>query len=379
MRDSFRIPSADIMSHSLRKLFIFAVLVELLVPVIGYAEDRSTQEIQYAGNGITSNRPPSPLGLFVADMPPPGMLVLAVAPRFFHSGGELIGSKNVSPVFIVANTPWYFDRRYVVRSLSEYSSSTSQTGTIHYGITDRLSIASSATIIESHFEVSTFQGSSGVTPLGKSFTGTAGFSDFTTTIVYKFYDDPVNRLQINIGAAYPLGLNTANNISLRSDGLFVTSRASYGGQPGSHTFDFLPGILYGGNIGPYSWGLAYRGRLPVVNNPEGWRYGNGHELDGWVGYQPIPEVTATLRVAAATQGRIRGFDPEMNGKSPGANPTFYGGQRAEIFGGIILEGKIIGFNAIALAIEAGVPFYQNLNGPQQKENWQAGFHLRYAM
>ncbi|MBM3562107.1 MAG: alpha-amylase, partial [Alphaproteobacteria bacterium] len=58
---------------------------------------------------------------------------------------------------------------------------------------------------------------------------------------------------------------------------------------------------------------------------------------------------------------------------------FYGGQRVELFGGATISGKFVGYENTLLAIEAGLPVYQNLNGPQIMKNWQAGMSLRFKI
>ena len=54
----------------------------------------------------------------------------------------------------------------------------------------------------------------------------------------------------------------------------------------------------------------------------------------------------------------------------GAYPGWYGGERVDLFGGIEIAGRQFGLGHTKLAIEAGFPLYQNLNGPQIGENWQ---------
>ncbi|MEK8123399.1 hypothetical protein WOB59_10105 [Methylocystis sp. IM4] len=87
-------------------------------------------------------------------------------------------------------------------------------------------------------------------------------------------------------------------------------------------------------------------------------------------------MTATFRASGVTQGQISGFDPQILGRAVPTNPAFYGGQRVELFGGGVVSGKLIGVDAASVAFEAGLPVYQNLNGPQIAKNWQAGFSFR---
>jgi len=39
-------------------------------------------------------------------------------------------------------------------------------------------------------------------------------------------------------------------------------------QPGTGTFDLMPGVLYAGTIAPWSWGLSYRARVALDYNPK---------------------------------------------------------------------------------------------------------------
>ncbi len=234
-------------------------------------------------------------------------------------------------------------------------------------------------MVEKNLEMLTFKGASGITPLGMSYTGTSGLTDTQAATVLRVYEDPINRLQFNLGFSFPTGSNHNTFTLLGPTGTYSTTRAFYAMQPGTGTFDFLPGLVYAGALNNWSWGLSYRGRFPLAANPEGYLYGDLHEMSGWGGYTWIPGVTTTFRICGSAQGQIRGFDPMIVGKAQGANPNFYGGQRVETFGGVTISGRFIGFDAATLALEAGLPLYQNLNGPQMSKNWQAGMALRFKI
>lgn len=324
-------------------------------------------------------RPPAPMGVFGADMPAKGKLVLAIMPIWANLSGQRIGARGVSSEYIVANVPWWVDPTKKLRLVPQNIAVASQTGVISYGLSDNLAVVVTASIVEKRLEALTFKGPSGIVPLGRSYPDTFGLADFTTSGVYRIYQDQVHRLQVNLGFAYPLSFNTARFDLLQPDGTVANLRAFYGMQPGSGTFDIMPGVVYAGNIGQWSWGLSYRARIPLAKNPENWRFGDLHEFNGWGGYTLIPGVTTTFRVSGSTQGQIAGFDPEILGRAVPTNPAFYGGQRIELFGGGVLSGKLIGFDAASIAFEAGLPVYQNLNGPQIAKNWQAGFSFRLKL
>ena len=52
-----------------------------------------------------------------------------------------------------------------------------------------------------------------------------------------------------------------------------------------------------------------------------------------------------------------------------ANPAFQGGDRLEIGPGINLAGQKGAIKGHRLAVEAMIPVYQDLNGPQLETNW----------
>ncbi len=362
----------------LRSLLLALSAASLCVTNASVAEPRKSIEQKSATEAPAASapRPPAPMGVFGADMPAKGRLVLAIAPIWANLSGQLIGAQSVSSQYIVANTPWWVDPTKKLRLVPQNIALATQTGVISYGLTDDLAVVITASIAEKRLEALTFKGPSGITPLGRSYPDTFGLSDFTTSAIYKVYQDPVHRVQVNLGFAYPFSFNTARFDLLQADGTVPNIRAFYGMQPGSGTFDIMPGVVYAGNIDKWSWGLSYRARLPLARNSQNWRFGDLHEFNGWVGYTLIPSVMTTFRVNGTTQSQISGFDAEITGRAVPTNPAFYGGQRVELFGGGVLNGKLVGYDAASIAFEAGLPVYQNLNGPQIKKNWQAGFSFR---
>jgi hypothetical protein len=348
--------------------------------------------------------PPAPMGVFGADMPAEGKLVLSITPNFAHLAGHRIGDRGVSSEQIVATTPWFNSPTAKLRLVPQHVRVATQTVGLAYGVTKNFALVLTAGMVERNLDMLTFRGPAGVQRLGMSYTGTAGLQDFTLSGVYRIYQDPIHRIQLNLGMSFPTG-STGNTFTLLSPaGQYVTSRAFYALQPGTGTFDVMPGIVYAGYIDQWSWGVSYRGRFPLAENGRdsleggeivqgvadsiamwrpwtsgGYRWGDLHEFNGWVGYTWIPGLTTTARVNATLQGPIRGFDPMIRGRAQAANPNFYGGERVEIFGGANISGKFIGYENVSVAIEAGVPVYQYLNGPQIRKNWQAGMSLRFKI
>ncbi len=151
--------------------------------------------------------------------------------------------------------------------------------------------------------------------------------------------------------------------------MYMTSRASYGMQFGTGTYDMLPGLTLTSHTNNWTWGAAWHSRIPFGNNSAGYRYGNLNELTGWSGYTVSPEVTVIARITESIQGRIRGSDPMISGLMEGTNPNFYGGKRTDILGGVEIAGAPFGYKNKRLSLEVGKTVSQNLNGPQLGRTW----------
>jgi len=322
---------------------------------------------------------PVPLGVFGDSLPGAGNLLLTLSPQFVESANSLIGTQYASPQQIVATTPWYWGPTVPVRIVPIRRLDELQSLTLAYGVTKDISIVLSTGMIERHIDLMTFYGTSGIVPRGMSNPGTESLQDSQLAGIWRVYQDPIHRIQLNLGMSFPTGANHDPAAVLQPTGVWAPIRAFYGMQTGTGTFDVMPGALYGGRLGPWSWGLSYRARLPLGVNPEGYMWGNYQEANGWVGYSWVPGFTTTFRVNGNIQDHIVGADWWIAGKIQAANPNLYGGERIELLGGASLDGKLVGVPGVTLLAEGGAPVYQNLNGPQIAKAWQATGALRWKV
>jgi hypothetical protein len=209
----------------------------------------------------------------------------------------------------------------------------------------------------------------GTKALGTETYSTDGFGDVSIVGLFRVYEDGINHIHVNFGLSLPTGSSTEQMNMLSPMGTYMAMRANYGMQLGTGTYDFLPGVTYTGAKDLWSWGALYRGRFALDSN-QGYHWGDINQLSGWLGYTFVPGVTATARIAGTVQGKIDGKDPQIFGGMQGAYPGWYGGERVDLFGGIEIAGHQFGLGHTKLAIEAGFPVYQDLNGPQIGESWQ---------
>lgn len=359
----------------------FAVILAAIAAVSASALEASAPNI----SGVVENprvkrsTPPAPLGVFCADTLPAGKLSLSLSNAFINQHGSLIGTRLVSPDYIAATTPWYWDRNRTVRLVPKNVLTWTRTASVSYGVTDDLTFVLSFGTLEKNLDAITYAGESGVIRRGESSTSTHGVTDFELSAKYLVYQDDVHRFLVTIGSTFPTGKSTETFTLLQPDGSYRTTRAFYAMQPGTGTYDLLPGATYAGVLDKWSWGLAYRLRAPLAANRQGWRFDALPEYHGWVGYTWSPVMTSTIRIVGVARGPIKGYDFDIRGRAQSANPNFYGGQRVELFLGTTVSGALLGYDKASLSVEAGIPVYQNLNGPALSRNLNAAMSIKLKM
>ena len=112
-----------------------------------------------------------------------------------------------------------------------------------------------------------------------------------------------------------------------------------------------------------------------------YRQGNEYALTGWGGIELADWVSTTLRVEWQHWLNYRGRDesPSVNPVVvPTADPGRRAGMRLDVLLGVNLiapSGPLKGFR---LAVEAGLPAYQRLDGPQLETDWIVTTGVQYA-
>jgi hypothetical protein len=319
----------------------------------------------------------TPAGVYGAAMIGAGKIMLNYTPMFMGMSGNYIGSSTVSPQTIATTVPSQMTMGSGMMAMPEMyrvvpTSMEVQAHMVHamVGVTDWLDLMVMGSYLHKSMTMTTFAGASGTTVLGSSTASTSGFGDTAVMSLVRLYDDGTNHLHGNLGLSLPSGSTTETVTMLSPMNKYMTMRASYGMQLGTGTVDLMPGLTYTGHVSRWSWGAAWRGRFPLDENAQGYRYGDFNLLTGWGGYMWIPGLTTTARIAGTSQDRIHGADPMISGLMPATNPDFYGGRTIDILGGIELAGAAFGLGNTHLALEGGAPVYQDLNGPQLGRAWE---------
>lgn len=201
-------------------------------------------------------------------------------------------------------------------------------------------------------------------------TDSQGLGDVSLSALWRVFETKGHRIHLHGGVALPTGETTVDGVTPASAPAEV--ELPYPMRPGSGSLSLLPGLTYMGQSSLLSWGVQVTGKLPLHKNEENYRLGNSLSSSGWVAAQATKWLSTSVRVAGEAWGNIDGADPGLVGGPtvPTKLPNLRGGERIDLWLGINLlapEGIAAGHR---LAIEAGFPLYQSLDGPQLESDWQ---------
>jgi hypothetical protein len=209
-----------------------------------------------------------------------------------------------------------------------------------------------------------------------------GFGDVILNGLYRVFADEVHRVHLNLGLSLPSGsTNETAEAPAGLDGVTegTLQRLPYPMQLGSGTLALRPGFTYNGLYQKTFWGGQILGILQAGTNSEGYKPGNEYSLTGWVGRRWKPWLRTSFRMKWQQWFNPTGADDQMNpALSPLANPGFQAGQRVDALFGVdfyVQEGRLRGSR---ISIEAGLPAFQDLEGPQLRTDWLLTAGLQYA-
>jgi hypothetical protein len=214
------------------------------------------------------------------------------------------------------------------------------------------------------------------TRMGTTFTtGSQGIGDVRVGGLYGFREWSGQHLHLNLGISAPTG-----SIDKKDNTPMGRVRLPYPMQLGSGTWDLTAGLTYGGRGGKWAWGSQATGTVRLQDeNDNHYRLGNRLDVTGWLVRDIARGWNVSLRLDGQAWGDIHGADPQLN-KSvvPTADPDLRGGKRVDVLAGVnyasrggVLEGHTVG-------IEAGVPAWQNLDGPQLQTRWNVIAGWQYS-
>ncbi len=187
-----------------------------------------------------------------------------------------------------------------------------------------------------------------------------GIGDIGFSIIIPFIRKGRESSQIHVGVDAPTG-------SIRRGG--DQGRLPYDSQIGNGTWDLEWGWTYRGELESFSWGAQLIGNHPVGRNGLQYREGSRFEASMWSGLRIVGGLSASFRFSLEKLNNIRGSDRSLVlvDDGPSSNDKARGGFHVSVYPGISLE--IPALNHQRLAVEFGLPIYQNLDGPQLARDW----------
>jgi len=211
-----------------------------------------------------------------------------------------------------------------------------------------------------------------------------GLGDVETAISWFKRLDENNHLLLSFGISLPTG-SIDEKGDTPSDG--SDNQLPYTMQLGSGTYDIKPAIHYLGSAGNWTYGADLNMTLRTGKNDRDYRLGNVYKAGIWTRYTLTDWIMPSLRIDGIVWDEISGEDQDLlNSKLPVspypaavAKPDNFGGTKFLALVGLRLKDPRGRLEDTFLELEAGAPFYQDLNGPQPSEEWRfaASFVFRF--
>jgi Putative MetA-pathway of phenol degradation len=238
---------------------------------------------------------------------------------------------------------------------------------VMYAPTDKLTLMFMAPQINKSMDLITGGGT-------RFTTKSSGIGDIQLTSLIGLYEEGMNQIHITLGASLPTG-----SIDKTDSTPAGVSILPYPMQLGSGTYDLITGATYIGEKDNWTWGADVEGLIRIGKNDRDYRLGNEFTGTVFTTYKVTDRLTLTLKSNAKTWGNISGADPALNpAMVPTANPNLRGGTRFDIVGGVNFYQHEGFFEGHRLAVEIGLPYYQDLDGPQLETDWIFSFEWSWV-
>jgi len=219
--------------------------------------------------------------------------------------------------------------------------------------------------------------------MGANFTMKSdGIGDITLLGKYRLYADdplvPTSQLSTVFGISIPTG-NIEKKFSNSTVSGVNGTLLPYKMQLGSGTVDPIIALTYQGSRDPFWWGVNTKLQAHIYDNIQGYRRGQEFFYDFYFMKQVHDKWVIHTQLNGSWEGRIsreaysgrilghghKNTSPTTNFTSPLFDPHNYGGHKV----GISLGAQFQPTPMQIIELTATLPLYQNLNGPQMRDNW----------
>lgn len=288
--------------------------------------------------------------------------------------GNLVGTDEISSDEIATTIDNRFAPPPTLRVVPEEMSMNMHMIGAMYAISDKLTLMGMTMIISNEMDHTTYQGMMGTNVLGEFTTKSSGLGDTKLTALYKLS----GKTHFNLGVSIPTGSIEEEGQVLAPTGMEPTLRFPYPMQLGSGTWDLLPAFTYVSRSEKLGWGSQLNAVFRLGENEFDYSLGNKLGLTAWGSYLFANWLSGSLRLDFTNTGKIDGMDSNIAAPVQTANPDFQGGTRLDGLVGLNVTGQSGFVRNQRLAVEFGLPLFQDLNGPQLKTTSVLTLGYQYA-
>jgi len=201
-------------------------------------------------------------------------------------------------------------------------------------------------------------------------TESDGIGDLQLSGLLRVWENDRHHFHLNAGFGFPTGsIDQKDFVPVPMMGL-QRQRLPYPMQLGSGSFSVLPGLTYTGKTARWSWGAQALGTVYLDTNAHHYRLGNRFAGTAWLQRSWLKWLSTSARLKGSVWGNYAGADPGLNpALVPTADPNRRGGSEIDLAPGVNLVVPLGPLGEQRIAIEALLPVYRNLDGPQLENDW----------
>lgn len=209
----------------------------------------------------------------------------------------------------------------------------------------------------------------------------SGIGDVHLSASYPVWSRDGRHLLLTGGVSLPVG--SIEELGRTPRDAERDTQLPYTMQVGSGTLDLMPGIVFASQRESLRWGGEVRGTLRLGETDRDYTLGDRLGLTLWARRPVTGWFEAAAQMQVQRWGRIDGEDRSLRIDTPEApapfpypaavtDPSKFGGTKviAQVGANLAWPGRALAGHSVD--IEAGLPVYQDLNGPQPKEVWRLG-------
>lgn len=211
------------------------------------------------------------------------------------------------------------------------------------------------------------------TRTGVFTTRSSGVGDLTFTAIARFMEKDLQQTWFHVELGTPTG-----SIRERDGTPFGNERLPYPMQLGTGVWHLSPGLSYRGQHQNYTWGGQATTLFRFGENDLGYRPGNDYKVTAWAGRAWLDDLKTSLRIEWRRWENVSGFDPQLDPTSTPVNDS-YAQKGTRLDFGFGLDVGVPRFDSQSFEVEATIPIWEKLDGPQPSFDWQIRAGWRWAI